>query len=161
MTGYFDAAPRSLRPEDAHSTRDLLIATLGFTPYIDRALEVLEVAERGGNNDENRALIIERDGTVAGIALFGFIAGAEGAARIHAIAVAPTLMSAEVGARLLDAVVDALRKDRARFVLAEFPADPAIAGSIALLKENGFVEEARIPDFYRDGTDLTFLRRPL
>ena len=41
------------------------MGALGVTPYIDRALEVLELAERG-NDPEHRALVIARDGTVAG-----------------------------------------------------------------------------------------------
>jgi ribosomal protein S18 acetylase RimI-like enzyme len=32
---------------------------------------------------------------------------------------------------------------------------------LALLREHGFREEARVPDFYRDGVALTFLRLDL
>jgi ribosomal protein S18 acetylase RimI-like enzyme len=162
VTGYFDAAPRSLRPEDAQPTRVLLIGTLGITPYIDRALEVLELAERaGGHSQEYRALIIERDGTVAGLAVFGATPGTQGAARLHAVALAPTVAASDVGQRLIDAVADALRKDRARFLLAEMADDSAIGHVLTMLREQGFAEESRIPDFFRDGVALTFLRRSL
>jgi ribosomal protein S18 acetylase RimI-like enzyme len=33
--------------------------------------------------------------------------------------------------------------------------------SISLLRANGFREEGRVPDFYRDGVALLFLRREL
>src|SRR5678816_3952899 len=72
VTGYFALSPRPLLPEDHQGTRVLLMGTLGVTPYIDRALEVLELAERG-NDPEHRALVIARDGTVAGLILLSLI----------------------------------------------------------------------------------------
>jgi hypothetical protein len=45
--------------------------------------------------------------------------------------------------------------------MAELPDDPAIGSILALLRENGFREEARVRDFFRDGVALTFLRRRL
>src|SRR6266487_2526861 len=77
VTGYFDAAPRALRPGDAEPVRALVWTTLGVTPYVDRVIELLGAAERG--DPESRALIIERDATVAALALFGPVAGAVGA----------------------------------------------------------------------------------
>ena len=49
----------------------------------------------------------------------------------------------------------------ARFLLAEMPDDPARGTVFALLREHGFREEARVPDFYREGVALTFLRLEL
>jgi len=46
-------------------------------------------------------------------------------------------------------------------MLAELPDDPAIGSVLTLLRDHGFEEEARVPDFYRDGVALTFLRLPL
>jgi len=52
-------------------------------------------------------------------------------------------------------------KAGARFLLAEMPDDPALGTVFALLREHGFREEARVPDFYREGVALTFLRLEL
>src|SRR5438477_10405773 len=98
MSGYFALDPRPLLPEDSQATRTLLMGTLGVTPYIDRALEVLELAERG-NDPEHRALVIARDGTVAGLALFGSVAGTAGGARLHASVCAPGLDAGDVRGR--------------------------------------------------------------
>ena len=68
MTGYFAQAPRALSPDDHVPARVLLMGALGVTPYIDRAMEVLQLAERG-HDHEHRALVIARDGTVAALAL--------------------------------------------------------------------------------------------
>lgn len=160
MSGYFALEPRPLLPEDTQGTRVLLLGTLGVTPYIDRALEVLALAERG-NDPEHRAMVIARDGTVAGLALFGTISGTQYAARLHTAVLAPGVRTDDVGARLMRSVSEAARDSGARFVLAEMPDDPAIGTVLSLLREHGFEEEARVPDFYRDGVALTFLRLTL
>ncbi len=160
MSGYFALDPRPLLPEDHQATRVLLLGALGVTPYIDRALEVLELAERG-NDPEHRAIVIARDGTVAGLALFGVVAGSDGAARLHTAALAPGVEVDDVGRRLVRAVADLARTSGARFLLAELADDPALGTLASLLREQGFEEEARVPDYYRDGIALTFLRLAL
>src|SRR3954466_11395268 len=103
------------------------MGALGVTPYIDRALEVLELAERGGGNDlEHRGMVVARDGTVAGLILYGKIAGTVHAARIHTAVLAPGVEIREVGGRLMHSVKEAMRATGARFILAEMPDDPAI-----------------------------------
>jgi GNAT superfamily N-acetyltransferase len=160
MSGYFDRAPRALHAEDTQGTRVLLMGALGVTPYIDRALEVLTFAERG-NDPEHRALVIARDGTVAGLALFGTIAGTIGGARLHTAVLAPGVDAGDVGSRLMAAVAEECRSSGARFILAEMPDDPALGTVFTLLREHGFREEARVPDFFREGVALAFLRLPL
>jgi GNAT superfamily N-acetyltransferase len=160
VPGYFNRDPRPLLPEDAQGTRTLLMGALGVTPYIDRALEVLELAERG-NDAEHRALVVARDGTVAGLVLFGTIAGTQGGARLHTAVLAPGIQADDVGKRLMQAVGNVSRESGARFMLAEMPDDPALGTVYALLREHGFKEEARVPDFFREGVALTFLRLSL
>jgi ribosomal protein S18 acetylase RimI-like enzyme len=160
VSGYFDQDPRPLLPEDTQGTRVLLMGALGVTPYIDRALEVLTLAERG-NDPEHRALVIARDGTVAGLAMFGTIAGTVGGARLHTAVLAPGVEADDVGERLMRAVAQASRDAGGRFMLAEMPDDPALGAVLTLLRQHGFSEDARVPDFFRDGVALTFLRLPL
>jgi GNAT superfamily N-acetyltransferase len=136
------------------------MGALGVTPYIDRALEAFERALRG-NDPDHRAIVIARDGTVAGLVLYGTIAGTRYGARLHAVVLAPDVRTDDVGARLMRAVSDAARQAGAHFLLAEMPDDPALGTVLSLLREHGFREEARLPDFYRDGIALVFLRLPL
>ena len=138
------------------------MGALGVTPYIDRAMEVLQLAERGaGRDDEHRARVIARDGTVAALALFGSVSGAVGVRKLHAAVLAPSVSAADVGQRIVRAVIDEARVEGARLVVAELPDDPAMGQVRALLASEGFEEEARVPDFYRDGVALTLLRREL
>jgi ribosomal protein S18 acetylase RimI-like enzyme len=159
MTGYFDAKPRALEPNDVEPVRALVWGALGVTPYVDRVIELLAAAEKG--DPESRALIIERDGTVAALALFGPVAGAQNAWRLSMLLVAPKVALREVGRAIVDAVVDAARAAGARLLVAELPADAVLGRTLSLLRANDFDQEARIPDFYRDGVAMVFLRRAL
>jgi len=138
----------------------LLMGALGVTPYIDRAMEILQRAERG-HDVEHRALVIARDGTVAALALFGAVAGAVGVSKLHAAIVAPSVSVADVGERIVSAVLDTTRHEGGRLIVAELPDDPVMNQARALLTSAGFEEEARVPDFYRDGVALTLMRRAL
>src|SRR4051812_50133578 len=127
MSGYFALAPRPLSPEDAAGAHQLLINRLGVTPYFDRAVEVLAVAERGGD-EENRAYVVARDGTVAGLALFGKIAGTEAGFRLHLLLVVSA--DADVGERLLDAVNNAVIDSGGGFFFAQSPREAALSGTV-------------------------------
>jgi hypothetical protein len=102
--------------------------------------------------------VIARDGTIAALALFGAVAGVIGVRRIHAAVVAPSVSLADVGRRLVTAVLDGARREGARLVVAELADDPAVGQTRALLSSIGFDEEARVPDFYRDGVALSLFR---
>lgn len=159
MTGYFDAAPRALTPEDAEPVRALVLGVLGVTPYVDRALELVAAAERG--DPEVRALVIARDGTVAALALFGPVSGASGAWDLNLLLTAARVDARAVGVPLIDAILAEVQGSGGRFLLAELPADPVLGSTLTLLRKNGFRQEGRIPDFFREGVALLFLRRSL
>ena len=159
MTGYFDAAPRALAPSDVEPVRALVWGALGVTPYVDRVMDLLAEAEQG--SPESRALIIERDGTVAALALFGPVAGAQNAWRLSMLLVAPKVALREVGRSIVEAMVENVRAAGARLLVAELPADPVLGRTLSLLRANDFEQEARIPDFYREGVPMIFLRRAL
>jgi hypothetical protein len=162
MTGYFALPPRPLEPDDAVGARALMQSVLGASPYADRLSEVLSLAERGhGRDREHRALIIARDGVVAGLALFGEVAGAEGVVRVHAALLRDGPEVEAVGQRLVDALVHEAGAGSARLIVAELPDEPAFAPMMGLLLMNDFAEEARIPDFFRDGVSLVVFRRGL
>jgi ribosomal protein S18 acetylase RimI-like enzyme len=157
---YFAMDPRPLTADDAAAARVLLVHTLGVTPYVDRALELLDIAALG-TDPESRAMVIERDGTVAGLALYGAIAGAAGAVRLHLAIMAQAVDPADIGTRLLAAIVHEARAADARLLLAELPDDPVMSTTVATLRACGFREEARVHDFYRDGIALVFYRLAL
>jgi GNAT superfamily N-acetyltransferase len=159
VTGYFPAAPRPLLPGDAEPVRALVWGTLGITPYIDRVVELLGAAERG--DPETRALVTERDGTVAALALYGPVAGTRDTWHLGMVLLAPRVELREVGRAMIDAVVDSVRRAGARLLVAELPADAVLGRTLTLLRANGFTQEGRVPDFYREGVAQLCLRRDL
>lgn len=139
--------------------RALVWATLGVTPYVDRVTELLAAAERG--DVEVHALVIERDGTVAALGVYGPVAGAQDAWHLHMVLVAPRVDLREVGGAMIEGVIAHARRQRARLLMAELPADAALGRTLTLLRANQFRQEGRIPDFFRDGVALLFLRYDL
>jgi hypothetical protein len=158
--GYFAGSPRPLGQGDAAAARALVYAALGVTPYVDRVIEVLDLAARG-NDPEAQALVIERDGTIAGLVIFGLVAGANAAARLHALVMNRGVSADDVGGRLTSAAATAVASLGARLLVAEVPDDPAIGPVRAVLLRNDFREEGRVPDFFRDGVALSLMRRDL
>src|SRR4051812_10618140 len=127
MPGYFALAPRPIAREDAAPAHQFLVSRLGVTPYVDRAVEILNSAERG-DDEENRAYVVARDGTVAGLALFGKIAGTEAGFRLHLLLVVSS--EGDVGERLLDAVNNAVIDSGGGFFFAQSPREAALSGTV-------------------------------
>lgn len=151
---------RVLRAGDAASARALVEAETGGTAYSEAFREVLDRALAGGST-EARGLVAVRGRTVLGLAVFGDVAGAQGAARLHLVVVEPEARKQGIAQQLVDAAASELTDRRARFVIGEMADDPALAAARTLLMRCGFREEARVPDYFRDGVALLFLRRDL
>ena len=159
MTGYFSSSPRPLLPGDSEAVRALVLGALGITPYVDRVIELLTEAARG--DTDTQALVIERDGTVAALALFGEVAGTVRTWRLHTVLLSPRVEMRDVGHAIVEGLVDRVRALGARMLVAELPADAAYGRSLSLLRACNFDQEGRIPDYFRDEVALLFLRRDL
>lgn len=72
---------------------------------------------------------------------------------LYLIAVRPDRQGRGVGARLVRHVESALAARAARVLLVETSGLPAFAGTRAFYRANGYVEEARIREFYAAGED--------
>lgn len=158
-TGYFRAGPRGLESGDAEAVRAIIWSALGVTPYVDEVMALLAAAER--SDRESRVQLVERDGTVASIAFYGPVAGSNGTWQLSMFLVAPAVDARDIGRSMLDSVVRDVRLNNGRLLVAELPADPVIGRSLTLLRANGFRQEGRVPNFFRDGVALLFLRREL
>jgi hypothetical protein len=159
VTGSFDAAPRPLVPGDAKPVHALVLGALGSAPYADRALDLVAAAERG--DSESRALVIARDGAAVALALYGPVGGTSDTWQLHMLLIAPGIESRVLGASMIERVVDGVRRAGGRLLVAELPADAVLGRSLSLLRANGFRQEGRVPDFFREGVALLFLRREL
>jgi len=138
--------------------RALFTQAFGNTLYAAAPRFALSRALSGG---DVHGLVAESDGRLVGVAVFGLVAGAEGAAKMHGMAVAPDAQRHGIARALIEAFLAELGRRGARFVLVEFPDAPELAGGRTLLQQTKFVEESRVKDYFRDGIALVFLRRDL
>jgi ribosomal protein S18 acetylase RimI-like enzyme len=142
-----------LAPRDLPAARALL-ARKRERELLDRALT---------GTPECTALAATRagSGALAGIVLFGEVAGAAGAGTILWVAVPAPARRAGIARAMIAAAVEALGGRGTRLVVAELPSDREHEPGMALLRRSGFVREASVPDFYRDGVALTVWTRRL
>ena len=125
-----------------------------------RANELFERALGDSAECRGRAAV-EANGTVAGLALHGMVAGALGTGALLWVAVRAESRRRGIGRALVSDALGELLRGGARLAVAELSSDAAIAPMVALLLGAGFEREGTIPDFYRDGIDLILCRRPL
>lgn len=151
---------RPIRREDRRAARELIEGEFGNSPYLETPLWALDES-LGDDHPEAAALVAESRGELVGVALFGEYAGARGAGRAYLVVVTAGARLQGVGLRLLEAVHDALTARGARFVLAEVPDDAIGRPARELLDRCGYVEESRVPEFFRTGVPLLLLRREL
>ena len=101
------------------------------------------------------------DDQIVGVAVYGEVAGTHGAGKMHGMAVAPDARRHGIARTLIDAFVADLAARGARFVLVEFAEAEELAVGRTLLLNCRFYEESRVPDYFRDGIGLCFLRRDI
>ena len=97
------------------------------------------------------------NGTRGEIVGFGAAQATQGECEILTLAVAEEMRGAQLGARLLDALLRFAAERRATRVFLEVR--PSNAAARALYARNGFSEVGRRRAYYRDGEDALILRR--
>jgi hypothetical protein len=149
---------RALMPDDAGAARALVSEQFAGTRYRARALELLESALRF-DDPEYMALLAfaEGGGRLAGLTLFGTVAGARSVVKIHGV----LARELETAVALIDAVRQASEHSGERMIVSELPDDAPFAVASEALEASGFAEEGRVPDFVRDGVALRLFVRPL
>jgi ribosomal protein S18 acetylase RimI-like enzyme len=150
---------RPLNESDLDAARELLRAAVPVPSQLVALQAVVESAARSPNS-EQRGLVVSEGGELAAFAVYGEYAGAPGAGRLHLVAVHHRHRRRGLGTYLIERIDADLGSHAARYILAELPDErPALTDYFAFLHARGFAEESRIPDFYREGVGLIFLRR--
>jgi ribosomal protein S18 acetylase RimI-like enzyme len=140
------------------AARALFAAESTRHQYAERVAELMTAAANG-SAEYQVAVAADPDGELVGAIVYGLTAGAAGAGALYGVAVTPPRRRTGAGRSLVRHAARELRARGARFALAELPDDPAMHDVLALLAADGFVEEARVADFYRDGVAQAFMRR--
>ena len=98
---------------------------------------------------------------LAGLILYGVVAGTRATGRIDLVAVTASARLRGVGRALIEAALHDLQRGGATSAVVEFPNDPSLKAGRALLEQAGFAEESRIAGYFRDSVELAFLRRSI
>ena len=108
----------------------------------------------------NIALVAEEDGRIAGFAIAGSQKrGGEVVGRLITIDVDRSMRRRGIGHRLLEALEDRLRAQKAVAVLLEVAIDNL--GAQEFYARHGFVRTGRIPGYYMDRIDALVMEKPL
>lgn len=94
------------------------------------------------------------DGEVAGYACYGPRALTYGTCDLYWIVANPAFGRIGIGRQLVDAVMDVLRAQGDRLLIAETSGRAEYVGTRAFYDKAGFAAEAHIRDFYSPGDDL-------
>jgi ribosomal protein S18 acetylase RimI-like enzyme len=149
-----------LRPaaeSDRATLRAFIEHDVAGTPYAAVPRYFLGLAF-AGRTRESRAVVAVRDDEPVGFALYGEVAGTVATGRMHFVSVTASARLHAIGSRLCEAAISDMIGRGMNRVVAEVPDDPVLVSGRALLARSGFVEEARVADYYRDGVALLILR---
>jgi len=152
---------RELRSGDLPELERILVATGAFTgDEVACALELLREVLANPAHPDYRVVVAEQQGRVAGYILFGPTPLAEGNVDIYWIATDPALHGQGFGRRLMEHVETLLAREGARLICLETSSQEHYTRTRRFYEQGGYLEEARIRDFYRPGDDrITYVKR--
>lgn len=127
----------------------------------DCALELLDIyLGSGAEKDYSFVVATDDKDNATGYACYGKRPLTQGTYDLYWIVVDPAHRRKGVGARLVAAVMEKLKADGARLLVAETSGTKEYAAAMSFYMKNGFALEARVKEFYKQGDDLMlFVRR--
>lgn len=163
-------AIRPARPEDQSALIDLAEATGLFQrPELEELAGMIAAGFAGELGDDHRWVVVEGAGVEGpgeggGIEAAAYYAPemmAEAVWSLYFIGVQPDRQGRGLGAALLRHVEDDLTARGARLLLVETTGLDSFEATRRFYRKNGYGEEARIRDFYRQGEDKVIFRKAL
>ena len=152
---------RGLREADRPALAALLRATEAFTDdEVAVALELIDEGETAAADSYRFVVACDEGGAVLGYACYGLAPMTDGVYDLYWIAVDPRVQRGGVGRALLGAAEQRVRELGGRLILIETGGKPSYAATRAFYERAGYVEEARVRDYYRAGDDkIVYARR--
>jgi len=157
-----------LRPNDRAQLAGLLVATGAFnSAEVEIALALFDVTMQGGHGEEHAGaedalrdyelLGAYESERLAGYVCFGPTPATEGTFDLYWLAVHPESQRGGVGSALVNAVEETLAARGARLLVVETSSRPDYARTRAFYARSGYVESARVRDFYAPADDRIML----
>ncbi|MDE3059212.1 MAG: GNAT family N-acetyltransferase [Bacteroidota bacterium] len=147
---------RCLHREDQEAIKNILTATEMFSAEeIAIAGELMQFyLDDPKQQDYELFTSVDENGNVLGYVCIGPTPATAGTFDLYWIAVQPSTQSRGVGTALLSFVEERLKKKEGRLLIAETSATQKYERTRAFYERKGFVQLARIHEYYKPGDDL-------
>jgi len=154
---------RPLRREDKEPIERLLRATDVFSEEeIEVAIELVGIyLDDPDQKDYELFSSIDDSEAVTGYVCVGPTPATQGTYDLYWIAVDPSVHGKGVGSQLLHFVEEHLRSKGGRMLIAETSSTPKYDKTREFYQRKGFVQQARIKEYYKPGDDLIIFGKNL
>jgi ribosomal protein S18 acetylase RimI-like enzyme len=147
---------RSLKPSDREPLHRILVDTDFFAAdEVEVAMELIDEGD-DGTTDAYHFAVAEHDGQVVGYVCWGHTPCTEATFDLYWIAVAPSAQGLGVGRRLVERCEAEVQKAGGKLLLIETAGKPKYQATRGFYLGTGYVEEARLRNFYAPGDDKVF-----
>jgi ribosomal protein S18 acetylase RimI-like enzyme len=147
---------RSLRPSDREPLHRILVDTDFFAPdEVEVAMELIDEGD-DGTPDAYHFAVAEHEGQVVGYVCWGHTPCTVATFDLYWIAVAPSAQGLGVGRRLVERCEAEVQKAGGKLLLIETAGKPKYQATRGFYLGTGYVEEARLRNFYAPGDDKVF-----
>jgi ribosomal protein S18 acetylase RimI-like enzyme len=148
---------RDVHPEDIEAVREIIVSTgFFYDSEVPVALELVQEGLEPGPQSDYLFIFADLDGRTVSYSCFGPIAGAEGSFDLYWIATHNDQRGKGIGIRVLEETHRIIREMGGRLVIAETSTLDKYAPTRRFYEANGYMLEARIDDFYREGDGKAF-----
>jgi acetoin utilization deacetylase AcuC-like enzyme/GNAT superfamily N-acetyltransferase len=138
--------------EDVGRVRSLVASTGMFsTSEVDIAGELVTERLTKGIRSGYHFVLAERGASLVAYACYGPIEGTQGSFDLYWIAVSPEEQRKGLGAQVYARAEAAMRRSGAKHIYVDTSSSDRYAPTRGFYQRMGFVEEARLPDFYAPG----------
>jgi len=151
---------RGLEARDRGALEALIRGTqMFYAPEVDVALELIDLGLKPGGGGYE-FVVAEREGLAVGYACWGLNPMSDGVHDLYWIAVDRALQKAGIGRALLAHVEARVRAAAGRTLMIETGGKPSYQPTRSFYLACGYLEVARLEDFYRVGDDkLVFAKK--
>jgi acetoin utilization deacetylase AcuC-like enzyme/GNAT superfamily N-acetyltransferase len=142
----------AVMPEDVGRVRSLAASTGMFsTAEVDIASELVTERLTRGTRSGYHFVLAERGTRLVAYACYGLIEGTQGSFDLYWIVVAPEEQGRGLGTHAYARAEAAMRKAGAKQIYVDTSTSDRYAGTRGFYQRMGFIEEARLPEFYGPG----------
>jgi ribosomal protein S18 acetylase RimI-like enzyme len=154
---------RKIRSQDRAELEALLTAQENFNPEeIQVALELVDIVlNHPGQEDYIIRVAAAPDGKVLGYVCYGKAPLTDAVYDLYWIVVHPSFWNRGVGSSLLRGAEADLKPRGARLLLVETSSKPSYGTPRAFYRKHGYIEQARVHDYYSPGDHKLILGKTL